>query len=47
MKVLIVALAIVLAVAFMTLAERKFMGSIQRRLGPNILVPEKKHHIFC
>lgn len=35
MKVLIVALAIVLAVAFMTLAERKLMGSIQRRLGPN------------
>nr|NP_150096.1 NADH dehydrogenase subunit 1 [Hyaloraphidium curvatum]Q950U8.1 RecName: Full=NADH-ubiquinone oxidoreductase chain 1; AltName: Full=NADH dehydrogenase subunit 1 [Hyaloraphidium curvatum]AAK83418.1 NADH dehydrogenase subunit 1 [Hyaloraphidium curvatum] len=35
MKSLIVALAIVLAVAFMTLAERKLMGSIQRRLGPN------------
>jgi len=35
MKMLIVALSIVLAVAFMTLAERKFMGSIQRRLGPN------------
>lgn len=35
MKALIVALAIVLAVAYMTLAERKLMGSIQRRLGPN------------
>lgn len=35
MKALIVALAIVLAVAFMTLAERKLMGSIQRRVGPN------------
>jgi len=35
MKAIIVALAIVLAVAFMTLAERKLMGSIQRRVGPN------------
>lgn len=35
MKALIVALSIVLAVAYMTLAERKLMGSIQRRLGPN------------
>ena len=35
MKSIIVALAIVLAVAFMTLAERKLMGSIQRRVGPN------------
>nr|NP_803506.1 NADH dehydrogenase subunit 1 [Monoblepharella sp. JEL15]AAO64951.1 NADH dehydrogenase subunit 1 [Monoblepharella sp. JEL15] len=35
MKSLIVALPIVLAVAFMTLAERKLMGAIQRRIGPN------------
>lgn len=35
MKALIVALAVVLAVAFMTLAERKLMGAIQRRVGPN------------
>lgn len=35
MKALIVALLIVLAVAYMTLAERKLMGAIQRRVGPN------------
>lgn len=35
MKAIIVALAIVFAVAFMTLAERKLMGAIQRRVGPN------------
>nr|NP_803492.1 NADH dehydrogenase subunit 1 [Harpochytrium sp. JEL105]AAO64937.1 NADH dehydrogenase subunit 1 [Harpochytrium sp. JEL105] len=35
MKALIVALLMVLAVAYMTLAERKLMGAIQRRVGPN------------
>jgi len=37
MKAVIVALAIILSVAFMTLAERKLMGSIQRRVGPNVV----------
>lgn len=35
MKAIIVALSIVLSVAYLTLAERKLMGSIQRRVGPN------------
>jgi len=32
---LIATLSIVISVAFMTLAERKIMGSMQRRIGPN------------
>jgi NADH-quinone oxidoreductase subunit H len=32
---LIVILPILIAVAFLTLAERKIMGSIQQRKGPN------------
>ena len=28
-------ICVVLSVAFMTLAERKVMGSMQRRIGPN------------
>lgn len=32
---LIVVLGVVLSVAFMTLAERKLMGAMQRRIGPN------------
>ena len=32
---LIVVLCVVLSVALMTLAERKIMGAMQRRLGPN------------
>jgi len=34
-KVLIVILPLLLAVAFLTLAERKAIGSMQRRVGPN------------
>jgi NADH:ubiquinone oxidoreductase subunit H len=32
---LIIILGIILSVAYVTLLERKFMGSIQRRIGPN------------
>jgi NADH:ubiquinone oxidoreductase subunit H len=28
---------VIIAVAFFTLAERKIMGSIQRRVGPNVV----------
>src|SRR5258705_644285 len=34
-EVLIVIVPLLLSVAFLTLAERKAMGSMQRRLGPN------------
>lgn len=36
-SLLIVVVPLLLAVAFFTLAERKFMGSIQRRRGPNVV----------
>jgi NADH:ubiquinone oxidoreductase subunit H len=32
---LIVVITIVLSVALLTLAERKVMGAMQRRIGPN------------
>lgn len=35
LEVLIVLVPILLAVAFMTIIERKVMGSMQRRIGPN------------
>jgi NADH-ubiquinone oxidoreductase chain 1 len=35
LEVLIVILPILLSVAFVTVAERKTMASMQRRLGPN------------
>jgi NADH-ubiquinone oxidoreductase chain 1 len=35
LEVLIVLVPILLAVAFMTIIERKVMGSMQRRVGPN------------
>lgn len=35
LEVLIVLLPILLSVAYVTVAERKIMGSMQRRLGPN------------
>jgi NADH-quinone oxidoreductase subunit H len=31
----IILLGVVLSVAFITLAERKLMGAMQRRIGPN------------
>nr|QTK22388.1 NADH dehydrogenase subunit 1 [Pneumocystis sp. 'ludovicianus'] len=36
-EVLIVILPILLSIAYTTLAERKVMGSMQRRIGPNIV----------
>ena len=36
-EVLLVLLAVLLAVALVTVAERKTMASMQRRLGPNIV----------
>lgn len=35
-EVLIVTVPVLLSVAFVTIAERKTMASMQRRLGPNI-----------
>ena len=37
LEVLIVAVPVLLTVAFVTVAERKTMASMQRRLGPNII----------
>ena len=36
-EVLLVLLAVLLAVALVTVAERKTMASMQRRLGPNVI----------
>ena len=36
-EVLIVTVPVLLTVAFVTVAERKTMASMQRRLGPNIV----------
>jgi NADH:ubiquinone oxidoreductase subunit H len=36
-EVLIVIVPLLLSIAFMTIAERKAMGSMQRRLGPNVV----------
>lgn len=35
LQVLVVLVPILLAVAFITIIERKVMGSMQRRVGPN------------
>lgn len=37
LDVLTLYIGILLTVAFYTLAERKFMGSVQRRMGPNVV----------
>lgn len=37
LEVLVVAVPVLLTVAFVTIAERKTMASMQRRLGPNIV----------
>src|ERR1700755_2332529 len=37
LEILIVLIPILLTVAFITIAERKTMASMQRRLGPNIV----------
>ena len=36
-KILIIVIPVLIAVAYFTLAERKIMGSIQRRKGPNVI----------
>ena len=36
-KILIIVVPILIAVAFFTVAERKLMGAIQRRRGPNVI----------
>jgi NADH-ubiquinone oxidoreductase chain 1 len=41
-EVLAVTIPVLLTVAFVTVAERKTMASMQRRLGPNI-VGQQKH----
>ena len=37
LEVLLVTLPVLLTVAFVTVAERKTMASMQRRLGPNVV----------
>ncbi len=37
LEIIITFIAILVAVAYFTLSERKIMGSIQRRKGPNII----------
>jgi NADH:ubiquinone oxidoreductase subunit H len=37
LEIIITFISILVAVAYFTLSERKIMGSIQRRKGPNII----------
>lgn len=37
LKILIIVIPLLIAVAYFTIAERKIMGSIQRRKGPNVI----------
>lgn len=37
LEILVVLVPILLSVAFMTVIERKVMGSMQRRIGPNVV----------
>jgi len=37
LKLLIIIVPLLISVAYFTLAERKIMGSIQRRRGPNVV----------
>lgn len=37
LKILILVILLLISVAYFTLAERKVMGSIQRRRGPNVI----------
>jgi len=37
LKILIIVIPLLLSIAYFTLAERKIMGSIQRRRGPNVV----------
>jgi NADH-quinone oxidoreductase subunit H len=36
-KILLIVIPLLISVAYFTLAERKIMGSIQRRKGPNVI----------
>ena len=36
-KILFILIPLLIAVAYFTLAERKIMGAIQRRRGPNVI----------
>jgi len=36
-KILLIIVPLLISVAYFTLAERKIMGSIQRRKGPNVI----------
>ena len=52
LEVLIVLVPTLLSVAFMTIIERKVMGSMQRRIGPNgvgyygVLQPFRERHPY-
>ena len=37
LKILAIVVPLLISVAYFTIAERKFMGSIQRRKGPNVI----------
>ena len=37
LKILAIVVPLLISVAYFTLAERKIMGSIQRRRGPNVI----------
>ena len=37
LKILAIVLPLLISVAYFTIAERKMMGSIQRRRGPNVI----------
>ena len=37
LKILSIVVPVLISVAYFTLAERKIMGSIQRRRGPNVV----------
>ena len=36
-KILLIIVPLLIAVAYFTLAERKILGAIQRRMGPNVV----------
>ena len=37
LKILIIVVPLLISVAYFTLAERKILGAIQRRRGPNVI----------
>ena len=37
LKILSIVIPLLIAVAYFTIAERKIMGAIQRRRGPNVI----------